>query len=196
MKLDIQPTKVSFKGHSSTKNVTYQVELNLYGEIDPHESKVNHTDRDIEMVLRKKELAEEYWPRLLKDKGKVGSQISPQYMQATDLTKLQVHFLRTDFDKWVDEDEQDANPDEDFMSQYGGNTAFGGGGDGGFGNIDFSKLGAGPGGDPAAPDDSDEEDLPDDDEMPDLEETKDSDKVPAGEDEKKTAAGGKIEEVE
>lgn len=73
MKLDIQPTKVSFKGHSSTKNVTYQVELSLYGEIDPHESKVNHTDRDIEMVLRKKELAEEYWPRLLKDKGKVNN---------------------------------------------------------------------------------------------------------------------------
>lgn len=73
MKLDIQPTKVSFKGHSSTKNVTYQVELNLYEEIDPHETKTIHTDRDIEMVLRKKELGEEYWPRLLKDKGKVNS---------------------------------------------------------------------------------------------------------------------------
>ena len=114
-----------------------------------------------------------------------------KYTQA--LTKLQVHFLRTDFDKWVDEDEQDANPDEDFMSQYG-NSAFGGG-DGGFGNIDFSKLGAGPGGE-AAHDDSDDDDLPDDEEMPDLEEAKDSDKMQAGDDEKKTAAGGKIEEVE
>jgi hypothetical protein len=76
------------------------------------------------------------------------------------------------------------------MSQYG-NAGFGGG-DGGFGNIDFSKLGAGPGGDPA-PNDSEDSD---DDEMPDLEETKDSDKMQAGEDEKKTAAGGKIEEVE
>jgi HSP20 family molecular chaperone IbpA len=71
MKLDLQPTTVSFKGHSHTKNVTYQVELELFDEIDPAESKVNHTDRDIEMVLRKKELKEEYWPRLLKDKGKV-----------------------------------------------------------------------------------------------------------------------------
>ena len=76
MTLDIQPTKVSFKGHSHTKNVIYQVELNLYEEIDPHESKVNHTDRDIEMVLRKKAVAEEYWPRLLKDKGKVCFHIS------------------------------------------------------------------------------------------------------------------------
>lgn len=32
------------------------------------------------MVLRKKEAKEEFWPRLLKEKGKV-------------------HFLRTDFDK-------------------------------------------------------------------------------------------------
>ncbi len=79
------------------------------------------------------------------------------------------------------------------MSQYG-NAGFGGGNEG-FGNIDFSKLGAGPGGNPA-PDDSDDDDLPDDEEMPDLEEAKDSDKVPAGEAEKKTAAGGKIEEVE
>lgn len=77
MNLDLQPTKVSFKGHSRTKNVTYQVELNLYGEIDPKGSKVNHTDRDIEMVLRKKDLVEEYWPRLLKDKGKVGFETSP-----------------------------------------------------------------------------------------------------------------------
>lgn len=49
-------------------------------QIVPEESKTNHTDRDLELVLRKKELKEEYWPRLLKEKGKV-------------------HFLRTDFDK-------------------------------------------------------------------------------------------------
>jgi hypothetical protein len=46
----------------------------------PEETKKNHTDRDVELVLRKKELKEEFWPRLLKEKGKV-------------------HFLRTDFDK-------------------------------------------------------------------------------------------------
>lgn len=46
----------------------------------PEETKKNHTDRDVELVLRKKDLKEEFWPRLLKEKGKV-------------------HFLRTDFDK-------------------------------------------------------------------------------------------------
>jgi hypothetical protein len=46
----------------------------------PGDTKKNHTDRDVELVLYKKELKEEFWPRLLKEKGKV-------------------HFLRTDFDK-------------------------------------------------------------------------------------------------
>jgi hypothetical protein len=46
------------------------------------------------MVLRKKELKEEFWPRLLKNAQKV-------------------HFLKTDFDKWVDEDEQDEAPEDD-----------------------------------------------------------------------------------
>jgi hypothetical protein len=80
MKLDIQPTKLTFTGKSSTKPVTYHCELEFFAEIDPAESKTSHTGRDVEMVLRKKELKEEFWPRLLKEKGKV-------------------HFLRTDFDK-------------------------------------------------------------------------------------------------
>jgi len=41
---------------------------------------VNHTDREVELVLRKKELKSEYWPRLLKEPKKY-------------------HFLKTDFDK-------------------------------------------------------------------------------------------------
>ncbi|KAF2108529.1 HSP20-like chaperone [Lophiotrema nucula] len=120
--LDLQPTKLSFKGASTSKKVTYAVDLEFFAEIDPKESKINHTDRDIELVLRKQELKEEFWPRLLKDNKKM-------------------HFLKTDFDKWVDEDEQDeAGEDEDYMSKM--NPMGGGGGDGGFGGIDFSKLGA------------------------------------------------------
>lgn len=52
------------------------------------------------MKLQKKELKDEYWPRLLKENKKL-------------------HFLKTDFDKWVDEDEQNEAPEEDF-SQFGG----------------------------------------------------------------------------
>ena len=80
IKLDIQPSSVNFTGFSQTKKATYHVKLDLFGEIDPEHTKTNHTPRDIELVLRKKELKEEFWPRLLKDKSKV-------------------HFLKTDFDR-------------------------------------------------------------------------------------------------
>ncbi len=43
-------------------------------------TKTNHTSRDVEFVIRKKELKQEYWPRLLKESKKV-------------------HFLKTNFDK-------------------------------------------------------------------------------------------------
>ncbi|KAF2272555.1 HSP20-like chaperone [Westerdykella ornata] len=177
LKLDLQPTKLTFHGPSTSKKVTYAVDLEFYAEIDPKESKINHTARDIEMVLRKKELKAEYWPRLLKD------------------SKRQ-HFLKTNFDKWVDEDEQEEAAEDDFSAM---NPL----GDGGMGGIDFSKLTAsqstgglpdlgamgGEGGDS-------DDDLPDDEDMPELE--GDSGK-PATEAEADKAAEGeskpKIEEV-
>lgn len=78
--VDLKATSLSFTGHSDTKKTTYHVELDLFGEIDVDNSKTNHTSRDVEFVLRKKELKQEYWPRLLKESKKV-------------------HFLKTDFDK-------------------------------------------------------------------------------------------------
>lgn len=147
LKLDLQPTKLTFTGTSDSKKTTYHVELEFYAEIDPAESKTNHTAANIQLILRKKDLKEEYWPRLLKDSKKV-------------------HFLRTDFDKWVDEDEQNEAPEDDYMNQFGGM-----GEDGGFGGIDFSKLGGGAGGDMPGMEGlggDDEEDDDDDEEMPDL----------------------------
>ncbi|KAK3345175.1 HSP20-like chaperone [Neurospora tetraspora] len=136
LKLDLKPTGLVFTGHSDTLKKTYHVELEFYAEIDPAASKIHHTARDVEMKLRKKELDASHWPRLLKEPKKV-------------------HFLKTDFDKWVDEDEQHEAAEDDFSN-------FGGMGD--FGGIDFSKLGGAgmPGGD------DDEEDS-DDDDMPPLE---------------------------
>ena len=78
--LDLQPNSLNFQGYSETKKATYAVKLDFYAEIDPQGSKINHTPRDVEMVIQKKELNSEYWPRLLKHKAKV-------------------HFLKTDFDK-------------------------------------------------------------------------------------------------
>ncbi|KAI0385639.1 HSP20-like chaperone [Hypomontagnella monticulosa] len=150
LKLDLQPTSLTFTGHSETLKRTYHLELTFFAEIDTAESKVHHTARNVELKLRKKELNDEYWPRLLKDSKKV-------------------QFLKTDFDKWVDEDEQNEAPEDDF-SQFGGMGGMpgmggmGGMGGGDFSGIDFSKLGGGdmPGGE-------EEEEDSDDDDMPALE---------------------------
>ena len=80
LKLDLKPTGLTFTGASDTKKTTYHLEMQFYSEIDVENSKTHHTPANIQMVLRKKELKEEYWPRLLKDAAKV-------------------HYLRTDFDK-------------------------------------------------------------------------------------------------
>lgn len=124
LKLDLQPTSVSFSGHSESKKVDYEVKLELFSEIDPSASKVNHSSRVCEIKLQKKELKTEYWPRLLKDKAKQ-------------------HFLKTDFDKWVDEDEQDAAADDDLGGFDGAGmdpSMMGGMGGSGMGGLDFSKL--------------------------------------------------------
>jgi archaellin len=109
-KIDLKPTYVEFTGESATKKTTYHVKLEFYSEIDVEESKSHHSARDIAFVLRKKENKDEYWPRLVKSSQKL-------------------HFLKTDFDKWVDEDEQNAVEEED-LSNLGGMGA-----DGGFGGI-------------------------------------------------------------
>ena len=84
-------------------------------------------------MLRKKEKKLEYWPRLTKDK---------------------LPFVKTDFDKWVDEDEQDGAEklDDDGFDGMGGMPGMGGmGGMPGMGGIpgmgDFgSMMGGGMGG--------------------------------------------------
>lgn len=78
--VDLKLTSLTFTGHSDTKKTTYYVKLEFFGEIDVENSKTIHTSRDVEFVLRKKELKEEYWPRLLTEKKRY-------------------HFLKTNFDK-------------------------------------------------------------------------------------------------
>jgi len=171
LKLDLTSTGLTFTGTSESKKTTYHLDIEFYAEIDVENSKTNHSPKNIEMVLRKKELKEEYWPRLLKDKAKV-------------------HFLRTDFDKWVDEDEQNEAPEDDYMNNFGGQ---GMGEDGGFGGIDFSKLGAG-GGMPGMGGDEGEDDEDEDEEMPGLEDEAEDEADGKGK-EKAGEAAPKIEEV-
>jgi len=181
IKLDLKPTSLVFTGYSETLKKTYHLDIEFYAEISVDDSLVNHTAKNVEMRLRKKEMKEEFWPRLLKDSKKV-------------------HYLKTDFDKWVDQDEQDESPEEDPMANMGGmggmpgmgggmdmasmmgNMAGMGGPGSDFGGIDFSKLGAAGGDLPDMGDDDDEE-------MPELEGEGDDGKAEA------ETANPKIEEV-
>jgi hypothetical protein len=76
----LTPTSLKFEATSDIKKTTYLLELDFFAEIDVDASKTNHTGKNFEMVLRKKEEKEEYWPRLTKEKAKL-------------------HFLNTDWDK-------------------------------------------------------------------------------------------------
>jgi len=160
LKLDLQPTKLTFSGSNKTKS--YAVELEFFAEVDVEKSKAHPSSRAIEYVLRKKEAKDEFWPRLLKEAKKV-------------------QFVKTDFDKWVDEDEQEEEEENPMagagMPEMGGMGGMGGmdfasmmgGGAGGAGGMDFSKMMAGMGGGDMGDmgDMGDEGD--DDDEMPELE---------------------------
>jgi len=113
----------------------HAVTLELHGEVDDQTSTVKGNDRKLFITLMKKE--EGFWPRLTKD-------------------KMKLHFLKTDFNLWKDEDdtedEEEAPGKEDFnldamMSQMGG--------------LNGAQFG-GPEGDEGEEEpDSDDEELPD-----------------------------------
>jgi hypothetical protein len=116
-KADISATGIKFTGKAN--DVNYGVELELFEEIDVDNSTQHETDRGMFLVLRKKELKEEYWPRLTK-------------------AKTRLPYVKTDFDKWVDEDEQE-EVNDDFG--LGGGLGGGDGLDFGGGNgLDFGDL--------------------------------------------------------
>ncbi|KAF8474595.1 HSP20-like chaperone [Kalaharituber pfeilii] len=145
LKADLKSTSLSFSG-TTKKGVNYAVDLEFYEEINVEESTRHFSPRALEFILRKKEAKAEYWPRLLKDTKKM-------------------HFLKTDFDKWVDQEEQEDTTDNMGLYEEG---------------LDFSSLAASQGlsdvdGIPkGAGADSDDEDddmpkLEGDDDMPELE---------------------------
>lgn len=66
----------------------YAFSLDFFAPVSVEESKIHLNSKVLFAVLRKQEAKEEFWPRLTKD-------------------KVRLHNVKTDFDKWVDEDEQD-----------------------------------------------------------------------------------------
>ncbi|KAF5101920.1 hypothetical protein D0Z00_000575 [Geotrichum galactomycetum] len=117
--------------HSKNKEgKEFDLKLPFYEKIDPENSKIAHNDRHTYAVIRKATPAEEYWPRLTKE-------------------KVKYFFIKTDFDKWADEDEQEEAPepsndafDLGGMGGMPGMPGMGGmGGMGGPGGFDLSSLG-------------------------------------------------------
>ncbi|XP_063988592.1 prostaglandin E synthase 3 isoform X1 [Diachasmimorpha longicaudata] len=90
--IKIEPEKVYFKGTGGTERKDHEVTINLYKEIDPEKSVQNAKGRLIELILAKKEEGP-YWPRLVKENNKY-------------------HWLKSDFNKWKDEDDSDNESDE------------------------------------------------------------------------------------
>jgi len=120
-KIKLSETGLSFTGTANGKS--YKAELEFFGPINPEASKWGVSARHIQLNIVKKESGP-YWERLLKEGGKHW-------------------FLKADWDRWVDEDEQDeAGADNDFN----------------LGDLDMSGAGGF------------DEDDEDDDDMPELEE--------------------------
>lgn len=132
--IKIDSDKLYFHGVGGTEKKDHEVTIPLFKEIDPEKSVKCVRDRNIELVLKKKEEDGPYWPHLMKDKKKY-------------------HWLKVDFNKWKDEDdsEDDVGQSEDLeemMRQMGGL-----GGGGGDSKPSFDDL------EPES--DSDDEELPD-----------------------------------
>ncbi|KAL6218262.1 hypothetical protein ACLB2K_011477 [Fragaria x ananassa] len=114
VKLKLGPEgKFLFSATTGKEKTPYEVDLDLYDKIDVNESKASIGLRNICYLVKKAE--SKWWSRLIKQEGKTPV------------------FLKVDWDKWVDEDEE--------------SDAQGPGNDMDFGDLDFSKLSMGGGGD-------------------------------------------------
>ncbi|KAI4374334.1 hypothetical protein MLD38_012341 [Melastoma candidum] len=108
-KVNLDPEGVfSFSGKAGSGNNLYEIKLELFDKVNVEESKINIGVRNIFCILEKAEKV--WWKRLLRGDGKPP------------------HYVKVDWDKWVDEDEDNGMDNLDL------------------GGMDFSKLG-GMGGD-------------------------------------------------
>lgn len=109
VKLKLQPEgRLYFSATSGPDSTEYEVDLELYDKVNVEESKAAVGLRNICYLVKKAE--NRWWSRLVKQGGK------PPI------------FLKVDWDKWIDEDEETENRDL---------------GMGGIDDMDFSKLAMG-----------------------------------------------------
>ncbi|KAL5007183.1 hypothetical protein ScPMuIL_015989 [Solemya velum] len=125
-KIQLTETQLTFRSKGGPDKEVYEFTVEFYKEVDPNQSKYTVLPRNVPFVLIKKEDGP-YWPRLFKD-------------------TVKVHWLKTDFNKWKDEDDSDVDEKDDMNLEDMMNSMGGLGGDPG---LDEKE------------EDSDDEDLPD-----------------------------------
>jgi len=134
--IDLADESLKFKGKSENKE--YEVDIAFLKPIDAEGSTYKVLPRSVQMMVMKKEKdEEEFWPRLLKDKA------------------LEKNQVKVDWDRYVDEDEEEEGFD---TSALDGGQGMGGmppgmggmggmgGGMGGKGGMDMASMMAGMGG--------------------------------------------------
>lgn len=122
----IQLTEDALKFQGTSGGKDYSVDIEFFKPISTSsaDSKYAVHPRNVQFLLIKKETDEEFWPRLLKDKAKEKNQV------------------QTDWDKYVDEDEEDGGFDMSGLEggQGLGGMGMGGMGMGGMGGMDMEQL--------------------------------------------------------
>nr|ADE76981.1 unknown [Picea sitchensis] len=103
--------KFTFSATTGQEKTFYELDFYLYDRVNVEESKISVNLRNIICILKKED--KKWWKQLLKTEAK------------------RLPFLKVDWDKWVDEDEEK----DDKLPPVGQDMDFGG--------MDFSKLGMG-----------------------------------------------------
>lgn len=117
--IDLVDESLKFKGISENKE--YEVDIVFLKPVDAEGSTYKVLPRSVQMhVMKKEKDEEEFWPRLLKDKA------------------LEKNQVKVDWDRYVDEDEEEEGFDTSALD--------GGQGMGGMGGMDMASMMAGMGG--------------------------------------------------
>ncbi|KAL4590783.1 hypothetical protein LXL04_003726 [Taraxacum kok-saghyz] len=105
-----QEGKFYFSAISGPDSTPYEIDINLYDNGNVDESKANVGSRNVVYIVKKEE--SKWWNRLMKQEGRT------------------LAFVKVDWNKWVDEDEQDekAGPDMEYDDVNFSSLNLGGGG--------------------------------------------------------------------
>ncbi|KAB2068678.1 hypothetical protein ES319_A08G048100v1 [Gossypium barbadense] len=94
VKVNLEPEGVfTLSANAGADNNLYELKLDLYDKVNVEESKISIGVRNIVCVLEKAEKV--WWKKLLRGEGKAP------------------HYIKVDWDKWVDEDEENGPGDID-----------------------------------------------------------------------------------